>query len=666
MLILAIILTAGMLLRVWYLQELVKAPDFSVPAIDAGFHDYWARALAGGDWTVPQGLGDPHIRTTPYVRPPGYPYFLAAIYALAGPLPLWPRLVQMVLGMINCVLIYLVGKNLFGSAVGLIAAALVSVYWVLIYFEGELLAPVLLIFLALVLIRVLILWIDKLTYPRAVAGGLLLGLFALVRPNIILFVPVLLAWTWWMGRRHDHRSALGKALLGFLPGMIIIIVPVTVRNYIVADDFVPITSNMGINFYIGNNEMTDCVSPIFPELSQLTGNSGWTCFDYPQIVRGIETKLATEMKHSQVSAYFSRKAIHYIRQHPLKFLDLTAKKTLLFWGPAEIANNKEIYYEKKYSKTLGYMPGFPAVLSLSIVGILSLFAGLRQHRPTAQWPSAPTRRQASAAVLILLFIATYFVSFLPFFVSARFRVPIIPLLLLFAAYGVYHVYQLFRTRRFGSGACWTAAWVVLYILASLHLFSHRPNLAKWHFDRGAAYSRRGLVNQASKEYRQTLQIVPNHAKAYNNLAIALSRQGLFDQAIQYYISALQLNPQTPQIHYNFGVTLSKQGKFDQAIEHYKQVLQILPKYHKAHNKLAEALLAHGKADQAIKYLNQAMQINPNHPQLYCNLGKAFQQQGKTDQAIEQYRQALKLDPNHSQATEMLKAALAGKQHPNSQ
>lgn len=344
--------------------------------------------------------------------------------------------------------------------------------------------------------------------------------------------------------------------------------------------------------------MTDCISPVFPELNQLTGNASWTCFDYPQIVDGIETKLATEMKHSQVSAYFRRKAIHYISQHPLKFLDLTAKKTLLFWGPAEIANNKEIYYEKKYSKTLGYMPGFPAVLSLSIVGILSLFGSLKQHRPTAQWPAAPTRRQAWAAVLILIFIITYFVSFLPFFVTARFRVPIIPLLLLFAAYGVHHIYQLLRTRRLGSAACWAAAWVVLYILASLQLFSHRPNLAKWHFDRGAAYSRRGLVNQAGKEYRQTLQIDPNHAKAYNNLAVALSRQGLFDQAIQYYITALQINPQMSQVHYNFGVTLSKQGKFDQAIE--------------------------------------------------------------------QYRQALKLDPNYSQATEMLKAALAGKQRPNSQ
>ena len=67
---LAGIVLVGLLLRAAYLRELVHRPDFSAPTIDAGFHDYWARGLAAGDWAPPAGRGDPRVATTPYLRPP--------------------------------------------------------------------------------------------------------------------------------------------------------------------------------------------------------------------------------------------------------------------------------------------------------------------------------------------------------------------------------------------------------------------------------------------------------------------------------------------------------------------------------------------------------------------------------------------------------------------
>ena len=72
-LILAAILAAGLLLRAAYLRELVREPAFAFPARDGGFHDYWARALAFGEWTPQHGQPDPHIRSVPFLRPPGIP-----------------------------------------------------------------------------------------------------------------------------------------------------------------------------------------------------------------------------------------------------------------------------------------------------------------------------------------------------------------------------------------------------------------------------------------------------------------------------------------------------------------------------------------------------------------------------------------------------------------
>ena len=116
---LAGILLIGLLLRAAYLRELVETPDFATPLADAAFHDYWAQALVTGDWGLPPGTPDPGIRDAPYLRPPGYPYFLAAIYRVAGPGSyLAVRVVQMALGLVSAVLAYWLGRSLFGAGPG--------------------------------------------------------------------------------------------------------------------------------------------------------------------------------------------------------------------------------------------------------------------------------------------------------------------------------------------------------------------------------------------------------------------------------------------------------------------------------------------------------------------------------------------------------------------
>ena len=59
------ILVAGAFLRGAYLSDLRADPFFAAPALDAELHDYWARGLAFGSWSVPPDRTDPRIRTTP-------------------------------------------------------------------------------------------------------------------------------------------------------------------------------------------------------------------------------------------------------------------------------------------------------------------------------------------------------------------------------------------------------------------------------------------------------------------------------------------------------------------------------------------------------------------------------------------------------------------------
>mgnify|MGYP001767898870 FL=1 len=123
---LALILVVAVLLRVWYLAEVVKAPDFAELRQDLSVQDYHARAILSGDWTLPEGRSDPKIATTPYYRPPAYTYLLAVIYLFTGGNYLAPRIFNVILGLVSIVLMYRMARLLFGTAAGVITAALMA------------------------------------------------------------------------------------------------------------------------------------------------------------------------------------------------------------------------------------------------------------------------------------------------------------------------------------------------------------------------------------------------------------------------------------------------------------------------------------------------------------------------------------------------------------
>ena len=691
---LCIVLLAGVLLRASYLRELVEAPDFSAPPADAAFHDYWARAIATGDWTPPGNSPDPMIPSSPYVRPPAYPFFLAMTYLVVGPGYLAPRIVQMALGMVNCVLAFILGRSIFGRSIGVILAAFMSVYWAFIYFEGELLAPVLAVFLALSMMILLRRWVDKPTYLRAAVSGLQVGIFCLCRPNALLFIPVVVCWMWWVRRRRNAGPRGFLMPLTFLLGATLTILPATIRNYVVAKDVALISCNGAINFYIGNNVRSDGVTTRIPDLEEIAGVTAWSCFSYAKIVDGVGRLEGRPMKHSEVSAYFSRKAMDFIRSHPSRALALAWKRALLFWGPAEISNNKAIYYERQNSTTLRYLPRFPAVLSLSLLGIVIFLLDHRSRKvkKTARQPQAAQRFQV--CVLIILLIAVYSCSFVPFLVVGRFRVPIIPFLLLFAAYGAYRLAGLAAARDLRRTSIWAVVWIALYILAGTSFVTYEPSLAWWHHDRGEAYERGGNINRAIDEYKQALQAKPDYIDVHLTLAAALAKQGKIGEAAEHcqtvtdilpslakaqyqlglfrfaqgrmaeaagaFRRTVELEPDNVRALIDFGVALSRQGNRQQAAAAYRKAIEVDPFSAKAHYGLASALAKLGDTDQAIHHYQLTLKIDPVYIQARINLGGLFARKNRTAEAIEQYRQALRLDPDSFEGHYNLASALATK------
>lgn len=627
----AAIVVFGLLLRLLYLYFNVHAPDFASPLLDPQLNDYWARALITGDWTPPPHADNPEIATTPYGRPPAYPWLLAVIYFLFRGSYLAPRCIQIAIGLANILLVYLLGKRLFGRASGAVTALLMSIFWASIYFEGELNSPTWEVFLSLSMILLLLHWASTYTVLSLSVAALCLGLGALMRPNILLPGALVLLWIFLKAYRGTSKLSKACAHACLFAGIVLLIIsPVIVRNWRVGRQFVFISYYGGINAYIGNNPHSEGTEPEVPDLYEISGVEKWNCFNYPSIVRGMARHLdKPDLSFAGASHYFYLRALEFWREQPLQACMLTLRKAWLFWGPHEISDSKVVHYERLHSPILAYLPRFSHLLALVLTGMLGwrLFERKRSSGSETDKP------------LVLLFAAGYFISILPFFVSERYRFPILPLLLPFAGYGIILVYRFLRQKEFNRAFVFSLLAVPVYLAVSSPLFSYTPDHSKWHLHRGIAYAARGKAEDAVHSLLAAIAENPENDEAHLQLGYLYVKQGRVTEAMEHYHRALEANPNNVFAANNLGYEYYLQENFKEAEKYYRQALARQPIFTLALNNLGNALLHQGDADGALSCFEKVLDINEKDPFARYNIGNVYLETGRYEQAIENFDKA---------------------------
>ncbi|MFC1706440.1 glycosyltransferase family 39 protein, partial [Planctomycetota bacterium] len=311
---LVVVFAAALAVRLLYLCFLSQSPLFDSPTMDPAIHDDWAYGLAG------RGPGPSDAA---YLRAPLYPYFLSLFYRLfdrSFSTYVLMRIGQHLLGAVSCALIYLLALRLHGRREAMVASAIAILYWPFVYFEGELLIPALLIPLILAGFVVVLAALRKGEPLLFFAGGVFFGLAAITRPNILLYFPILAVYVFARRAGVLNRNA-GLRDSGLLAlGIMGCILPVTVRNYVVGDDLVLISSQAGVNFYIGNNELSDAKTAVVPG----TRATWWG--GYLDTVRIAERNAGRTLRPSEVSQYWFRKGLRFLADHPGKAAKLYVKK----------------------------------------------------------------------------------------------------------------------------------------------------------------------------------------------------------------------------------------------------------------------------------------------------------------------------------------------------
>ncbi len=507
------------MLRMIYLMFLLKSPFFDMATLDSEIHVQWAREIADGSL----------LNWTPFFRAPLYPTFLSLFYLFY-----WDthttftiiRIAQFFMGSLSCVLLFLIGTRIHNKKVGILAGLIASFYWLFIYFEGEFLIPSFLIFLILAGFLFLIEAILTKKTSHLFVSGIIFGLAAITRPNILLFFPVLLVWLYLQFKKDCHfQKALVKCGL-YTVALFIPILPVTSINYLAGHDLVLISSQAGMNFFIGNNQNSDGKSAHFPGVR----SSWWgTYYDIKTIA---ENTLNQKLKPSEVSEYWFKRGLHFIWSHPKRAFRLLVAKLGYLLDYYEIANNQDIYF---FSNLNGFL-NWPMFISYWMLFPFAFAGALTNKRDRFFW-------------LQIGFIFSYAISILLFFVCARFRLPLIPFYILLASAFIVQKLEALKERRLRLLQSDILILFILIIYFSSAAIINKPfssnsvDKPSIGLDRLAAlYRLKGENNKAESAWeKMTHWKWPYNAHAYGGLGYLYFEQYDFKKALQYFQKAIRLD-----------------------------------------------------------------------------------------------------------------------------
>jgi tetratricopeptide (TPR) repeat protein len=455
-----------------------------------------------------------------------------------------------------------------------------------------------------------------------------------------------------------------------LLGATIPILPVTLHNVVAGKDLVLIAWSDGINLYIGNNPEADGASAIAPGM-----RADWWG-GYHDAYRLAEKAAGRPLAPNEVSGHWRTKAFQFIVGHPKRAAALLARKAAYLVSAIERSNNYPIYYFRSQSPFLRWpWVGYGLVFPLAVYG------GWRERR---RWRELH---------LLYGFLLTYAIGIVIFFVNARFRLPLVPILIVFAAAGIRHALSVLPKRNLREAVI-AVSLLGLGVAGSQGLgreFARDLHEAQGRLIDGRAYLNKGEARRAVAELERAVETFPELPGAYGSLGRAFLALGdtsrarrayeldlkqagpdartLFSlaelaaasgdtaAAFGLYGQALTAHPipaDASDVHYNLGNLYLAKRCDDAAALSYWKALSWNPRNASALNNLASILLAQRAPAEAESLLRRAMDIAPGHAGVRLNLSLALLMLGRTGEALRVAERALELDPSSDAAQQLVR------------
>ncbi len=616
------IFTIALLVRGVALWELSYVdPYFATPVVDELTNTQDALRIAAGE-----------RMDRPFWKPPLYPFALAltlladpptasAIYD-SLPSPWIPKGLQALLDSLTAVLLVILGTRLVGARVGRLAGLIYAVSFTPVFYVAQILDTTMFTFLCVAALLTLDKARDKNDVVGWTLGGIVLGLAATARAPVLLFAPVA-ALLPWLHQRRLARAVTADVPGGDVPtdagtpsdngptqgsssaialvsrmaavgvGVVAMILPVTLANLKFGGDRVLISSNGGINFYIGNRKGDE---PGADGLTSVNAGPRW---------RAILGEVDQNLKPSQRSREYYRLANEQIAADPGHFIARLARKSVALFDAFEVPNNKNFVEERSRSWIYTLLPGRTGVIfALGVMGLIFAWTRLRSRG------------------LLVGFVVTQSVAIVMFFVAARYRVPLLAILTIPAAAlleGWWRERQQFPRLRASL-----IAVAIMLILTHVDVLGLRERFDRYVVDPLAlAHARDNLARRELFAANAAAESNPERAQQ-----LAARARKHFEASGQLYTRALEIDPDYPEVHHNLALNALEVGNLDEAESRCRLALKNSGDwFEEGWNTLGRILAARWtqeSVNEAIQAFRRAIEIDARYSKAYANLGQVYE------------------------------------------
>ena len=571
---------------------------------------------------------------TPFWKPPGYPAFLALVGLLTGDLgpsgqgvPLhyaWiVKVLQVLLDSLATVLLARMAWDWAGRRAALLTGSLHSISWMSIFNCGQFLDTTLFSFFIVLAVDLVsrelysTREVDRRTRTSFEFHWLVIGFitgWASITRAVAL--PLSLVFTILVIRHWRESPRRWNILAAYVFGLILTLSPVMSLNRWIGNDTVTISSNGGINLYIGNRQ------------GEGIGSDGLTSVAAGPRWDDLLEKTAHLEKPSQRSAQYVSLTLQEIQENPGAWIKRLGLKAMALVSARDVPNNKNLVEETQRSwifKSLSWLPGSSGgIISLAIFGAWRL----RRELLTKALP------------LVLTIVVLGGLTWL-FFIAGRYRVPLLALGCVLAGAG------LFRTAlNWKDGALFLFIATVVHgipipsdsLMASycidpiaigyVHEQRQEPKIAEdWYLrsltqdpddvralhNLGHLAQNRGEIVVAKKYFEQATSADPNHAPSWNSLGTLLVIED-GPEALRCVRRAVEIDPLYTNAWINLGQLFESQRMYPGALDAYQRARRQEPNNNLIILLETRVRLARNELRQAARLLRK-ISVDPPEPAL---------------------------------------------------
>lgn len=390
----AFIFFLALAVRLFHLFALLQSPMADTVVLDARYYFNEAGRILG--------YFTDHNRGVPFMNL-GYPYVIALFCSVLGYHVSVMLFVQAFFGALTAISIFaatfFISRN---ARAAVLAGTVAALYSGAIFYDGLVLTPSFINLLLSFSLVLIIVGLDRQNRWLLLSSGICIGMAALIRANALMLLIV------WAGAVYivtpSGRKLKTALTITLLIGGAIVTGPVIIFNGIVHGEWVMISANSGMNFWVGNH-------------STATGMYKAPAFVGSQSAEAEQEAYLTEARKlsgdstltlSGSSTFWRNAVLTNITGDPVRWFRLLFVKLLYSLNRYEIQTNTAMDFVSRFSSVLSFTPiRFAFLLPVGMAGIIVLLMAANR---SAGW---------MLMLAVIVFIATNVI----FFVSGEYRHP---------------------------------------------------------------------------------------------------------------------------------------------------------------------------------------------------------------------------------------------------